>query len=114
MSGFPGSGTSQSRPRTPQEPGARLAPMKVFPRRRGAVLVNSALGVALLGGAALVYTTLDSGTSVAVGKAQVRTATVAKGTVLATVSGTGTLASPTDAGQDFVTGGKLTAVKVAV
>ncbi|MCX5211659.1 biotin/lipoyl-binding protein [Kitasatospora sp. NBC_00240] len=88
--------------------------MKVFPRRRGAVLVNSALGVALLGGAALVYTTLDSGTSVAAGKAQVRTATVAKGTVLATVSGTGTLASPTDAGQDFVTGGKLTAVKVAV
>jgi multidrug efflux pump subunit AcrA (membrane-fusion protein) len=88
--------------------------MKVLPRRRGAVLVNSALGVALLGGAVLVYTTLDSGTSVAAGKAQVRTATVAKGTVLATVSGTGTLASPTDAAQDFLTGGKLTAVKVAV
>ena len=88
--------------------------MKVLPRRRGAVLVNSALGVALLGGAVLVYTTLDSGTSVAAGKAQVRTATVTKGTVLATVSGTGTLASPTDAAQDFTTGGKLTAVKVAV
>ncbi|WP_405360699.1 biotin/lipoyl-binding protein [Kitasatospora sp. NBC_00085] len=88
--------------------------MKVFPRRRGAVLVNSALGVALVGAAALAYTTLDSGTSTPAGKAQVRTATVAKGTVLATVSGTGTLTSPTDAAQDFTTGGKLTAVKVAV
>ncbi|MFD9593270.1 efflux RND transporter periplasmic adaptor subunit [Kitasatospora sp. NPDC059973] len=88
--------------------------MKVLPRRRGAVLLNSALGVALVGAAALAYTTLDSGTEKAAGKAQVRTATVAKGTVLATVSGTGTLASPTDAAQDFTTGGKLTAVKVAV
>ncbi|MFF2039597.1 efflux RND transporter periplasmic adaptor subunit [Kitasatospora sp. NPDC058170] len=88
--------------------------MKVLPRRRGAVLVNSALGVALVGAAALAYTTLDSGAEKTAGKAQVRTATVAKGTVLATVSGTGTLASPTDAAQDFTTGGKLTAVKVAV
>ncbi|MFG3051051.1 efflux RND transporter periplasmic adaptor subunit [Kitasatospora sp. NPDC048239] len=88
--------------------------MKVLPRRRGAVLLNSALGVALVGAAALAYTTLDGGTTKAAGKAQVRTATVAKGTVLATVSGTGTLASPTDAAQDFTTGGRLTAVKVAV
>ncbi|MGV9265391.1 efflux RND transporter periplasmic adaptor subunit [Kitasatospora sp. NPDC003701] len=88
--------------------------MKVLPRRRGAVLLNSALGVALVGAAALAYTTLDSGTEKTAGKTQVRTATVAKGTVLATVSGTGTLASPTDAGQDFTTGGRLTAVKVAV
>lgn len=88
--------------------------MKVLPRRRGAVLVNSALGVALVGAAALAYTTLDSGTEKTTGKVQVRTATVTKGTVLATVSGTGTLASPTDAAQDFTTGGRLTAVKVAV
>ncbi|MEV4559535.1 biotin/lipoyl-binding protein [Kitasatospora sp. NPDC049285] len=88
--------------------------MKVLPRRRGAVLVNSALGVALLGGAALAYTTLDSGTSKAATTSRVRTATVAKGTVLATVSGSGTLTSPSDAGQDFTTGGKVTAIKVAV
>ncbi|MEU9129284.1 HlyD family efflux transporter periplasmic adaptor subunit [Kitasatospora sp. NPDC048540] len=88
--------------------------MKVLPRRRGAVLLNSALGVALLGGAALAYTTLDSGTSSAAGKSGVRTATVAKGTVLATVSGSGTLASPSDAGLDFTTGGRLTSVKVGV
>ncbi|MFE2110776.1 efflux RND transporter periplasmic adaptor subunit [Kitasatospora sp. NPDC059463] len=88
--------------------------MKVFPRRRGAVLVNSALGVALLGAAALAYTVLDDDPGTAAAKAPVRTATVTKGTVLATVSGTGTLASPTDAAQDFTTGGRLTAVNVAV
>ncbi|MFG2819499.1 efflux RND transporter periplasmic adaptor subunit [Kitasatospora sp. NPDC048365] len=88
--------------------------MKVLPRRRGAVLVNSALGVALLGGAAIAYTTLDSGTSTAASATRTRTATVAKGTVLATVSGSGTLASPSDTAQDFTTGGKVTSVKVAV
>ncbi|MER5638449.1 biotin/lipoyl-binding protein [Kitasatospora sp. NPDC002227] len=88
--------------------------MKVLPRRRGAVLVNSALGVALLAAAALAYTTLDSSQSSAAGRTQARTATVAKGTVLATVSGSGTLTSPSDSGQDFVTGGKLASVKVAV
>ncbi|MFF4339407.1 efflux RND transporter periplasmic adaptor subunit [Kitasatospora sp. NPDC001540] len=88
--------------------------MKVLPRRRGAVLVNSALGVALLGGVALAYTTLDSGSSKAATTSKVRTVTVAKGTVQATVSGSGTLFSPSDAGQDFVTGGRLTSVRVAV
>ncbi|MFI8458799.1 efflux RND transporter periplasmic adaptor subunit [Kitasatospora sp. NPDC085464] len=88
--------------------------MKVLPRRRGAVLVNSALGVALLGGAALVYATVSGSSGPASAKPTTRTATVGKGTVLATVSGTGTLISPTDAAQDFTTGGKLTAVKVAV
>ncbi|MFH8379928.1 efflux RND transporter periplasmic adaptor subunit [Kitasatospora sp. NPDC018058] len=88
--------------------------MKVLPRRRGAVLVNSALGVALLGGAALVYATVNGSGGTAAAKPVTRTATVGKGTVLATVSGTGTLVSPTDAAQDFTTGGRLTAVKVAV
>ncbi|MEU1287874.1 biotin/lipoyl-binding protein [Kitasatospora sp. NPDC005856] len=88
--------------------------MKVLPRRRGAVLVNSALGVALLGGAALVYATVSGSSGPASAKPAARTATVSKGTVLATVSGSGTLVSPTDAAQDFTTGGKLTAVEVAV
>ncbi|MBD0671114.1 efflux RND transporter periplasmic adaptor subunit [Streptomyces sp. CBMA156] len=88
--------------------------MKVLPRRRGAVLVNSALGVALLGGAALVYATVSGSSGPASAKPAARTATVSKGTVLATVSGTGTLASPTDAAQDFTTGGRLTEVRVAV
>ncbi|MFJ6379951.1 efflux RND transporter periplasmic adaptor subunit [Kitasatospora sp. NPDC092039] len=88
--------------------------MKVLPRRRGAVLVNSALGVALLGGAALVYATVSGSSGPAAARPAARTATVSKGTVLATVSGTGTLVSPTDAAQDFTTGGRLTEVKVAV
>ncbi|GLW54209.1 RND transporter [Kitasatospora phosalacinea] len=70
--------------------------------------------MALLGGAALAYTTLDSGSSKAATTSKVRTATVAKGTVQATVSGSGTLFSPSDAGQDFTTGGRLTSVEVAV
>ncbi|GAA1140791.1 HlyD family efflux transporter periplasmic adaptor subunit [Kitasatospora gansuensis] len=94
--------------------GGRLCDMKALPRRRAAVLVNSALVVALLGGAVVVYTTLDSGTSTAASKSPTRSVTVSKGTVLATVSGSGALSSPSDAGQDFVTGGKLTAVKVSV
>ncbi|MFI6153119.1 efflux RND transporter periplasmic adaptor subunit [Kitasatospora sp. NPDC051170] len=88
--------------------------MKVLPRRRGAVLVNSALGVALLGGAALAFTTVNGSGGKAEARPTARTATVAKGTVLATVSGTGSLVSPTDAAQDFTTGGRLTSVKVAV
>ncbi|WP_051966812.1 efflux RND transporter periplasmic adaptor subunit [Kitasatospora mediocidica] len=88
--------------------------MKVLPRRRGAVLVNSVLGVALLAGGALAYTTVTSGSSAAASKPTTRSATVTKGTVLATVSGSGALSSPSDAGQNFVTGGKLTAVKVSV
>jgi membrane fusion protein, macrolide-specific efflux system len=87
--------------------------MKVLPRRRRAVLLNSVLGVVLLGGAGLAYATANDG-STAAGGAQTRTATVAEGTVLATVSGSGTLASPTDAGVDFTTGGTLTSVKVEI
>jgi macrolide-specific efflux system membrane fusion protein len=114
LSGLTPSADSQDEASNRKERGAKLSAMKVFPRRRGAVLVNSALGVALVGGAALAYTTVDSGTSSAAGGTRVRTATVAKGTVLATVSGSGTLSSPSDTGQDFATGGRLTSVKVAV
>ncbi|MEY9943656.1 efflux RND transporter periplasmic adaptor subunit [Kitasatospora sp. GAS1066B] len=88
--------------------------MKVLPRRRGVVILNSVLGVALLAGGALAYTTVNSTSSSAASKTQARTATVTKGTVLATVSGSGSLSSPTDAGDNFLTGGKLTAVKVSV
>ena len=85
--------------------------MKVLPRRRKAVLINSVLGVAVLAGAGGAYAavTSDSGTPARGG---VRTATVTKGTVLATVSGSGSLASPSDAGVNFTTGGKLTEVDV--
>ncbi|WP_225849252.1 efflux RND transporter periplasmic adaptor subunit [Streptomyces sp. HPF1205] len=86
--------------------------MKVLPRRRRAVLINSVLGVVVLAGAGGAYAAVhDSGGSSSGGGA-VRTATVTKATVLATVSGSGSLVSPSDAGLNFTTGGTLTEVDV--
>jgi macrolide-specific efflux system membrane fusion protein len=86
--------------------------MKVLPRRRRAVLINSVLGVVVIAGAGGAYAAVHSGQSTSSGGATARVATVTKGTVLATVSGSGTLSSPNDAGLDFTTGGTLTAVDV--
>ncbi|KOU35559.1 efflux RND transporter periplasmic adaptor subunit [Streptomyces sp. WM6378] len=85
--------------------------MKVLPRRRKAVLINSVLGVAVLAGAGGAYAavTSHSDTPARTGS---KTVAVTKGTVLATVSGSGALASPSDAGVNFTTGGKLTEVDV--
>ncbi|MEV6005944.1 biotin/lipoyl-binding protein [Streptomyces sp. NPDC051976] len=86
--------------------------MKVLPRRRRAALINSVLGVVVLAGAGGAYAAVhDDGTSSARGTGA-RVVTVSKGTVLATVSGSGTLASPSDAGVNFTTGGTLTEVDV--
>ncbi|MCZ4099309.1 peptidoglycan DD-metalloendopeptidase family protein [Streptomyces sp. So13.3] len=85
--------------------------MKVLPRRRRAVLINSALGVVVLAGAGGAYATVNSGSDTPA-RAGTRTVTVAKGTVLATVSGSGSLTSPSDAGVNFTTGGQLTEVDV--
>lgn len=86
--------------------------MKVLPRRRRAVLINSVLSVVVLAGAGGAYAAVhDDGTGSA-RSSGARVVTVAKGTVLATVSGSGTLASPSDAGVDFTTGGRLTEVDV--
>ncbi|MEW2518526.1 efflux RND transporter periplasmic adaptor subunit [Actinacidiphila alni] len=87
--------------------------MKVLPRRRRAALINSVLGVVVLAGAGGAWAAVnhDDGNS-SRGAGGTRTATVSKGTVLATVSGSGTLASPSDAGVDFTTGGTLTEVDV--
>ncbi|MCX5387129.1 efflux RND transporter periplasmic adaptor subunit [Streptomyces sp. NBC_00083] len=85
--------------------------MKVLPRRRKAVLINSVLGVAVLAGAGGAYAAVTSHDS-APARSDAKSVTVTKGTVLATVSGSGSLASPSDAGVNFTTGGKLTAVDV--
>ncbi|MFE3579704.1 efflux RND transporter periplasmic adaptor subunit [Streptomyces vinaceus] len=85
--------------------------MNVLPRRRRAALINSVLGVAVLAGAGGAYAAVTSdGGGPARGGA--RTVTVTKGTVLATVSGSGALSSPSDAGVNFSTGGRLTEVGV--
>jgi macrolide-specific efflux system membrane fusion protein len=86
--------------------------MKVLPRRRRAVLINSVLSVVVLAGAGGAYAAVNSGDGSSSPSTGARVVTVAKGTVLATVSGSGTLASPSDAGVDFTTGGTLTEVKV--
>ncbi|MFJ2632479.1 efflux RND transporter periplasmic adaptor subunit [Streptomyces sp. NPDC087422] len=86
--------------------------MKVLPRRRRAVLINSVLGVVVLAGAGGAYAAVNNGDSGNTRGTGARVVTVSKGTVLATVSGSGTLASPSDAGVDFTTGGTLTEVDV--
>ncbi|MGW8724520.1 efflux RND transporter periplasmic adaptor subunit [Streptomyces sp. NPDC055808] len=85
--------------------------MKVLPRRRRAVLINSVLGVAVLAGAGGAYAAVTSHDS-APARTGEKTVAVTKGTVLATVSGSGALASPSDAGVNFTTGGRLTEVDV--
>lgn len=85
--------------------------MKVLPRRRRAVLINSVLGVAVLAGAGGAYAAV-TGDSGSPARSGARTVAVAKGTVLATVSGSGSLSSPSDAAVNFSTGGRLTEVDV--
>ncbi|MFB6806239.1 efflux RND transporter periplasmic adaptor subunit [Streptomyces sp. NPDC056387] len=85
--------------------------MKVFPRRRRAVLINSALGVAVLAGAGGAYAAVTGGSD-GPARGAARTVAVTKATVLATVSGSGSLSSPSDAGVNFTTGGRLTEVDV--
>lgn len=85
--------------------------MKVLPRRRRAVLINSTLAVAVLASVGGAYAAVATGAD-APARGGARTATVAKGTVLATVSGSGSLSSPNDAGVSFTTGGRLTEVDV--
>ncbi|MFK0046356.1 efflux RND transporter periplasmic adaptor subunit [Streptomyces sp. NPDC090741] len=85
--------------------------MKVLPRRRRAVLINSVLSVAVLAGAGGAYAAVTSGSD-GPARGGARTIAVTKGTVLATVSGSGSLSSPSDAGVNFTTGGRLTEVDV--
>ncbi|MEV6579919.1 HlyD family efflux transporter periplasmic adaptor subunit [Streptomyces sp. NPDC051582] len=85
--------------------------MKVLPRRRRAVLINSVLAVAVLAGAGGAYAAVTGGGE-GPARGGARTVAVAKGTVLATVSGSGSLSSPSDAGVNFTTGGRLTEVDV--
>ncbi|MFD7084898.1 efflux RND transporter periplasmic adaptor subunit [Streptomyces sp. NPDC059918] len=85
--------------------------MNVLPRRRRAALINSVLGVAVLAGAGGAYAAVTGG-SEGPARGGARTVAVTKGTVLATVSGSGSLSSPSDAGVNFTTGGRLTEVDV--
>ncbi|MFI0895444.1 efflux RND transporter periplasmic adaptor subunit [Streptomyces sp. NPDC020983] len=86
--------------------------MKVLPRRRRAALINSVLGVVVLAGAGGAYAAVHDDGAPSSGSGTARVATVSRGTVSTTVSGSGSLVSPSDAGLNFTTGGTLTEVKV--
>ncbi|MYW03148.1 biotin/lipoyl-binding protein [Streptomyces sp. SID3343] len=81
--------------------------------RRKSVLINVALATAMLTGAGFAYAAVegdDGGTP----STRVRTGKVTKGTVMATVSASGALSSPSDAGVSFAAAGKVTEVDVKV
>lgn len=78
-------------------------------RRR---LVNVGLLVVLIGVAVGAYLTLSGDGGGA--QSRVATATVTRGTVRSTVSGSGTVVSPRTLGADFTTGGTVTDVRVHV
>jgi multidrug efflux pump subunit AcrA (membrane-fusion protein) len=81
-----------------------------MPLRRRTLLINGALVVVLAGVAVVGWSTLASGSSTSTG----RTATVHRGTVLATVAATGTVTSPGDVGVSFSSTGRVTRIDVAV
>ncbi|MEV5277143.1 HlyD family efflux transporter periplasmic adaptor subunit [Streptomyces sp. NPDC052811] len=86
--------------------------MKVLPRLPRAVLLNSALGVVLLAALGGAYAAVNSDSTTATPRTDSRTVAVSTGKVQATVTGSGSLASPSDAGVNFTTGGQLSEVAV--
>jgi multidrug efflux pump subunit AcrA (membrane-fusion protein) len=81
-----------------------------FLRRRKTLVLNAGLAVLLIVAVAFAYTSI--GTSSSSAATSVRTGTVKRGTVVTTVSASGTLVSPSDLGLGFVTGGTLRQVYV--
>jgi membrane fusion protein, macrolide-specific efflux system len=78
--------------------------------RRKGVLVNGALVVILAVAGGVTYLVVRPSSS----SAPLQTTAVQQGTVLATVSSSGTLESAQDLGLNFTTGGKLTNIYVKV
>ncbi|MGW9206396.1 efflux RND transporter periplasmic adaptor subunit [Embleya sp. NPDC055664] len=81
--------------------------------RRKSVLLNLTLAAALVTGAGFAYAAVDDGGG-STRAGRVRTGKVTKGTVMATVSASGSLSSPSDTGVAFTAAGKVTAVAVKV
>ena len=86
--------------------------MKVLPQRRRAALLNSVLAVLLVAGSGAAYAAVKTSSSTTTTTTGTTDYTVAKGLVLATATGSGSLYSPSDAGVNFTTGGTLTEVDV--
>ncbi|NUU25855.1 MAG: HlyD family efflux transporter periplasmic adaptor subunit [Streptomycetaceae bacterium] len=88
--------------------------MKVARRRRKSVLVNTALAAALLAGAGFAYAAVEDDGGKAPVSSRTRTSKVSKGTVMASVSASGSLSSPSDTGVSFTASGTVTKVAVKV
>jgi macrolide-specific efflux system membrane fusion protein len=87
--------------------------MRRVRRRRGSILVNAVLAAALVTGAGFGYAAVNDDGSPG-GTTRTRTSKVAKGIVMASVSASGTLSSPSDTGVDFTASGKVTEIDVKV
>ncbi|MET7305384.1 HlyD family efflux transporter periplasmic adaptor subunit [Embleya sp. NPDC005575] len=81
--------------------------------RRKSVLINLALATAMVTGAGFAYAAVDDGGGSS-RATRTRTGKVTKGTVLATVSASGSLTSPSDVGVGFTAAGKVTTLAVKV
>ncbi|MEV4379472.1 biotin/lipoyl-binding protein [Streptosporangium sp. NPDC049644] len=80
--------------------------------KRGALIVNGTLGVLLLGGAVIAYSSLGGEASSA--DAAVRTVQVTRATVTASVSASGTVASARARALDFASSGTVEKIYVKV
>lgn len=92
--------------------------MRAMRLRRGiplgrTALINSALGLLLVGGGTWAYF-LISGDAAPAQANTTRTVAVAQGTVTATVTADGSIGSANTMSADFATGGTVTAIKVKV
>ena len=82
--------------------------------RRPTVVVNTALGVALVAGGFWAYQTLAGPDATPAANASARTVAVQQGTVTKTVTADGTVESASTATASFVTGGTVTSIGVKV
>ena len=92
--------------------------MRAMRLRRGiplgrTTLINSALGLLLVGGGTWAYFMI-SGDAAPAEANTTRTVAVAQGTVTATVTADGSIESANTMSADFATGGTVTAIKVKV
>jgi multidrug efflux pump subunit AcrA (membrane-fusion protein) len=82
--------------------------------RRPSVAVNAVLSTALVAGAFWAYETVSGPSTGNAANAAVRSVPVQEGTVTASVTADGTVASASTASASFVTGGTVTAIRVHV
>ena len=82
--------------------------------RRPSVAVNAVLAIALVAGAFWAYETVSGPSTSNAASAAVRTVPVQQGTVTASVTADGTVASGSTASASFVTGGTVTSISVHV